>query len=66
MYAYIGYPSVKYNKWVIQSNKIKDCPGTVHEIDLSHNIWGTSVPYLKLNNTRKKPIPVAGGLVQVP
>ena len=38
---------------------------TVHEIDVAHNIWGNSAPYLKGNTTRKKPITVAGVLVQV-
>ena len=38
----------------------------LHDIDVVHNIWGKSVPDLKLNTTRKKPIPVAGDLVQVP
>ena len=38
----------------------------VQEIDVDHNIWGKSVPYLKVNTTRKKPIPVAVNLVHVP
>ena len=36
---------------------------TVNDIDVAHNIWGNSVPTLKVNTTRKKPIPVAGDLV---
>ena len=33
---------------------------TVQEIDVAHNIWGKSVPSLKLNTTRKKPRPGTG------
>ena len=32
---------------------------------MAHNIWYNSVPYLKVNITSKKPIPVAGDLVKV-
>ena len=64
LYAYLGYPSVKYYNWAIQGNKIKDFPGTVQEIDVAYKIWVNSVPYLKGNATRKKPNPVAGGLVE--
>ena len=39
---------------------------TVQDIDGDHNIWVNSVPDLKVKTTRKKPIPVAGDLVQVP
>ena len=39
---------------------------TVQYIDVAHNIWVKSVPYLKVNTTRKKPILVSGKLVQVP
>ena len=39
---------------------------TVQDIDVSHNIWGNIVPYLKVNNTGKKPITVACYMVQVP
>ena len=66
MYASIGYPQVKDYKWVIQSNQIKDCPVMVQDIDVDHNIWVKSVTYLKGKTTRKKPIDVAGDLVQEP
>ena len=46
--------------------KIKDFPVTVKDIDVVHNIWGKSVPSLKVNTTRKKSIPVSGYLVQAP
>ena len=42
-----------------------DFPVTVQDIDVSHKILGKSVPALKGNTNRKKPIPVAGDLVQV-
>ena len=66
LYAYIGYPSIKDYKWVIQSNQIKDCPVMVQDIDVDHNIWVKGVTYLKGKTTRKKPIDVAGDLVQEP
>ena len=37
----------------------------VHDIYVDHSIWGKSAPYLKLKTTKKKPIPVAGDLIQV-
>ena len=61
----LGYPSLKYYEWVIQSNKIKDLPVTVQDIGVAHNVWVKSVPYLKVNTTNKKPIHVAGDLLQV-
>ena len=38
----------------------------VQDIDVDHNIWVKSVTYLKGKTTRKKPINVAGDLVQEP
>ena len=32
---------------------------------MAHNIWGKSVPDLKVKTTRKKPNPTEGDLVQV-
>ena len=37
----------------------------VQGIDVSHNIWGNSVPDLKVKTTRNKTIPVSGYLVQI-
>ena len=37
----------------------------VEDTGVAHNIWGKSVPYLKVNTTRKKLIHVAGKLVKV-
>ena len=39
---------------------------TVQDIDVDHNIWGKHLPGLKGKPISKKPIPVAGDLVQVP
>ena len=38
---------------------------TVQDIDVDHNIWVKSVPYLKGNTTSKKPIPLTGDLIKV-
>ena len=38
---------------------------TVQDIDVDHNIWGNSVPYLKVRTNSKKHISLAGDLVQV-
>ena len=38
---------------------------TVQDIGVAHNIWGNCVTSLKLNITKKKPITIAGYLVQV-
>ena len=66
MYASIGYPPVKEYKWFKQSNQVKYCPVTVKDIDVAHKIWVKSVPGLIGNITRKKAIPVAVNLLQVP
>ena len=38
----------------------------IQEISVDHNKWGKSVTALKGKTTTKKPIPVAGDLIQVP
>ena len=66
LYESLGYPSVIEYKSVKHINQTKDCPVTVQDIYVVHNIWGKSVPYFKGNITSQKPIPVEGDLVQVP
>jgi hypothetical protein len=53
-------------KWVIQSNKIKDCPVTVQEIYVAREIWGKNIAALKGKTTRRKSIPVARDYVKLP
>ena len=43
MYVSLGYPPVKYFKWVIQSNQIKYCTVMLQDIDVDHKIWGKIV-----------------------
>ena len=38
LYAKIGYPSVKYFRWIVQIQQIVDCPVTVQDIDIAHSI----------------------------
>jgi hypothetical protein len=66
LYNNLSYPSMKDFKWVIQSNKIKDCPVTVQDIDVALNIWGKNIAALKGKTTRIKSIPVARDYVKVP
>jgi hypothetical protein len=66
LYKTLIYPSMKYFKWVIRSNKIKDCPVTVQDIDVALKIWGKNIAALKGKTTRRKTIPVARDYVKVP
>jgi hypothetical protein len=53
-------------KWIIRSNQIKDCPLTVHEIDVDLNIWGKNITALKGKTTRSKTSPVARDYAKIP
>jgi hypothetical protein len=53
-------------KWVIWSNKIKDCPVTIQDIDVATRIWGKNIAALKGKTTRSKTHPVARDYVKVP
>ena len=65
-YTTLSYPSVKEYKWVIHSNKIKNCPVTVEDVATASKIWGKSVDALKGKTTRRKPEVVKRDLVRVP
>ena len=66
IYGNVTYPSVSDYRWYIHSNKIKECPVTAQDIDVSIAIWGKDIFFLKVNKTRKKTIPVTEDLTQVP
>ena len=66
LYAKLGYPSVKYFRWIFQSQKIVYCPVTLQGNDIAHTIWGKYVADLKGNTTGKKPIHVEGDIVKIP
>jgi hypothetical protein len=66
LYKTLSYPSVKDFKWAIQSNQIKDFPGTVQDMDVALKIWGKNIAALKGKTTRSKSIPVAREYVKVP
>jgi hypothetical protein len=53
-------------KWVIRSNKIKDCPVMIQDIDVAMNIWGMNIAALKGKTTRSKTHPVARNYVKIP
>jgi hypothetical protein len=46
LYSTLSYPSWNDFKWVIRSNKIKDCPVTVEDVDTAHQIWGKNIAAL--------------------
>ena len=66
LYAKLGYPSVKYFRWIVQSQKLIDCPVVVQDIDIAHTIWVKNILDLKGKTTRKKPIHVVGYIVKIP
>jgi hypothetical protein len=59
LYKTLSYPSMKYFKWAIRSNQIKDCPVMIQDIDVSTKIWGKNIAALKGKTTRSKTHPVA-------
>jgi hypothetical protein len=66
LYKTLSYPSMKDFKWVIQINKIKDCPVNVQYIDVARKIWGKNIAALKGKTDGTKSIPVARDYVKVP
>ena len=66
LYAKLGYPSAKYFRWIIKSQKIIECPVTVQDINIAHTIWGKNIEALKGKTTMKKPIHVEGEIVKTP
>ena len=66
LYETLVYPSEPDFKWTLQSNQIKDCPVTVKDAEIAHEIWGKDIHGLQGKTTRKKPIPVAEDFVKVP
>jgi hypothetical protein len=59
LYKTLSYPSMKYFKWVIRSNQIKDFPVTAQDIDVALKILSKNIAALKGKTTRRKTIPVA-------
>jgi hypothetical protein len=57
---------MKYFKWVIRSNKIKDCPVTIQYINVAMKIWGKDIAALKRKTTWSKTHPVDREYVKVP
>ena len=60
------YTTVKYFRWIFQSQQIIDCPVTVQDIDTAHTIWGKIIVALKGKTTRKETIHLAGEIVKTP
>ena len=66
LYRALGYPSLKDFRLALMTNLIKDCPVTVQDVDVAHAIWGKDIAALKGKTTRRKPIPVADSVMNVP
>ena len=62
-YAKLGYPSVKYFRWIFQSQQIIDCPVAVQDIKIAHAIWGKKIAAFKGKTTGKNPIHITGDVV---
>ena len=43
LYSKLGYSPVKYFRWIVQIQKIVDCPVAVQDIDIAHKIWGKTL-----------------------
>ena len=48
LYSKLGYSSVKYFRWIVQIQKIVDCPVVVQDIDIAHKIWVKNIEALKV------------------
>jgi hypothetical protein len=66
LYKTLNYPSMKYFKWVIHSNQIKDYPVTVQGINAALKIWGKNIAALKGTTTWSKKKPLARDYLKVP
>jgi hypothetical protein len=66
LYKTLSYPSIKDFKWVVRSNKIKEFPVTIQEIDVAMKIRGKNISAMKGKNTLIKTHPVARDYVKVP
>jgi hypothetical protein len=66
LYASLGYPSVKYFKWILQSNQIKDSPVSVVDAEVALKIWGPNIAALKGKTTHSKPEVVVMNIVRIP
>jgi hypothetical protein len=66
LYKTLRYPSMKDFKWVIRSNKIKDCPMKIQDIDVATKILGKNIAALKGEDTRSKTHPVDRDYVKFP
>ena len=66
LYAKLGYPSVKYYRWIVQIQQIIYCPVMVQDIEIVHTIWCNNIADLKWKTTRKKPTQLAGDIVKIP
>jgi hypothetical protein len=66
MYKTLSYPSMKYFKWVILRNQIKDCPVAIQEINVAIKNWDKNIAALKGKTTRSKMHPAARDYVKVP
>ena len=48
LYSKLGYSPVKYFRWIVQIQKIVDCPVVVQDIDIAHKIWVKNIEALKV------------------
>jgi hypothetical protein len=55
---------VKYFKWVIRRNHIKDCPMTIQYIGVAMKIWGKNIAALKGKTTQEQDEPGGQGLCE--
>ena len=53
-------------KWILQSNRIEDCPVSVEDAKVVEKIWGPNIASLKGKTTCIKPDPVKTDIVEVP
>jgi hypothetical protein len=66
LYKTWSYPSMKDFKWAIHSNKIKDYPLTIQDINVAMKIWGKNIAALQQKTTWSKTHPVTRDYVKVP
>jgi hypothetical protein len=63
--AGLAFPSNADMKWAIQSNLIKDCPGTVKDTGTAIKVWSPSIVLLKGKTVRTTPPVVRQDVIEI-
>ena len=66
LYHAIGTPTVENFRSIIRSNMIKHFPVIIEDINISEDLFGKDVSYIKGKMTRTAPKPVVNDNISIP